>query len=202
MWIDTPAQLRSLASPVRQEIVDVLVSAGPASIAQLAAFLGRPADGLYFHIRSLLRSGLLVEHAPRRSGRHAAARYGVPGRPLRIRWSARHGPAIGRVMRAALRLAARDLERSLGRPFASTAGPHRTLWSGRSKGWVGPADMRRINRLVTGITAILQRGKPGDGRTLQTFTFVSAPTPPKRRATSATNKTTTKTTRSSNRRKP
>ena len=84
-------------------------------------------------------------------------------------------------MRAALRLAGRDLERSLGRPFGKTSGPARTLWSGRSKGWISHTELRRINRLITEITAILQRGKPGRGRRLQTFTYVSAPTPPGRR---------------------
>jgi hypothetical protein len=182
MWIETPAQLRSLASPVRQEIVDVLVSAGPASISDIAGYLGRPADGLYFHIRNLLRSGLLIERPPRIRGRHVAALYDVLGRPLRIRWLPERHPAVVRVMRGALRLAARELERSLGRPYASTDGPARTLWSGRSKGWVSPADLRRINALISKLTALLQRGKPGRGRTLQTFTFVSAPTPPNHRA--------------------
>lgn len=181
MWIETPNQVRSLASPVRQEIVDVLVSAGPASIADIAAYLGRPADGLYFHIRNLLRSGLLIARPPRKNGRHLAALYDLAGRPLRIRWRPELHAAIVRVMRSALRLAGRDLERSLGRPYATIDGAARTLWSGRSKGWVSPADMRRINARMREITALLQRGGPGRGRTLQTFTFVSAPTPPNRR---------------------
>lgn len=182
MWIEDPAQIRALASPVRQEIVDVLVAAGPAAIADIAIYLGRAADGLYFHVRKLLRCGLLVERAPLRDGRHLAALYDLAGRPLRMRWRPQLRTGIVRVMRGALRLAGRDLERALGRPFARTSGPLRTLSSGRSKGWVSRSDMRRINQRIAEISALLQHGKPGPGRTLQTFSYVSAPTPPSRRS--------------------
>jgi hypothetical protein len=78
-------------------------------------------------------------------------------------------------MHAAIRLGARDLSRSLGRPIATTRGPARTLWSGRFKGWVSPAELRRINTLILELFSLLQVARPHPGRRLQSFTLVLAP---------------------------
>src|SRR5687768_8664088 len=60
--ISDPAQIRLLSSPVRQEIVDTLSAfGGEASVAALAEQLGRPADGLYYHLRALVRGALVLE---------------------------------------------------------------------------------------------------------------------------------------------
>ncbi|HYV40165.1 MAG TPA: helix-turn-helix domain-containing protein, partial [Thermoanaerobaculia bacterium] len=58
--ITRPDQLAALASPVRQEIVDVLAGMPRAPIAAIAAALGRPANGLYYHVRELVRVGLVL----------------------------------------------------------------------------------------------------------------------------------------------
>jgi predicted transcriptional regulator len=57
--ISTPRQIRVLASPVRQDIVETVDAAGPCSVAELARLLGMPADGLYYHIRRLSSADLL-----------------------------------------------------------------------------------------------------------------------------------------------
>src|SRR5436305_14568691 len=58
--IDTPAALGALVSTVRQEIVDTIEAIGAeAAVADIAAQLGRPADGLYYHLRRLVDSGVL-----------------------------------------------------------------------------------------------------------------------------------------------
>ena len=64
------AAIRLLASPVRQEIVDTLEAlGGEASVAELAAEVGRAADGLYYHLRLLVRGGLIDELAGDGEGR-------------------------------------------------------------------------------------------------------------------------------------
>ncbi len=56
-----PDHVRLLSSPVRQEVVDTLAAlGGQASIAAMAEHLGRPADGLYYHMRALVESGLVT----------------------------------------------------------------------------------------------------------------------------------------------
>ena len=60
--IRDPGRIAVLASPVRQEIVDTLAMlGGEASVAALAEQLGRPADGLYYHLRLLEQHELIVE---------------------------------------------------------------------------------------------------------------------------------------------
>src|SRR5215831_10287962 len=62
-------ELRALVSPARQEIIDLLARMGDTTIAELAAGLGRPADGLYYHVRALQRAGLILEVDGRVEGR-------------------------------------------------------------------------------------------------------------------------------------
>jgi DNA-binding transcriptional ArsR family regulator len=57
--IRSKRQMRALAAPTRQEIVDVLPGMGTVSVAELATALGRPADSLYYHLRILNRVGLV-----------------------------------------------------------------------------------------------------------------------------------------------
>jgi DNA-binding transcriptional ArsR family regulator len=166
-WIRSDAQLRALASPVRQEVVDALGAAGPCTIAEIARHTARPADSLYFHVRRLLAVGLLVETGERRKGRHVAAVYDVPGRPLRIDHARVPSRESRRVLAAAIRLGGRDLDRSM-----AAGAPAR---AGRVKGWVGTRDLRRIERLVAELRDAVGSGRPGKGRAPYSFTFIFAP---------------------------
>src|SRR5262245_58220133 len=123
--------IRALTAATRQEIVDALAGAGALTVARLAALLGRRPDALYFHIRVLLRAGLLVERLPgaaangaatRKNGRTAAV-YDLPARPVRLDYESAPRPDLARVVRLALRLAQREFEREClsGRPAG--AGP-------------------------------------------------------------------------------
>jgi DNA-binding transcriptional ArsR family regulator len=62
--IEDADEIALLASPTRIEIVDTLEALGSAvTVAELAAALGRPADGLYYHLRQLSDGGLIEEEA-------------------------------------------------------------------------------------------------------------------------------------------
>ena len=177
--IDSPTMLRTLTSPVRQEIVDAVVAAGPCTIAELGRHLGRAPDSLYFHVKRLLRAGLLIEREAIRRGRHIASVYDVPGRPVRIRFE-RRSPEVFRrtvnsVVQGAIRLGARDFAVAVASPAASSLGPRRTLWGGRAKGWVTVKEVEELNALIARASQILHDGKPGPGRKPVGFTFVLAP---------------------------
>ncbi len=183
--IRDPAQVRALASPARQEIVDALAAAGPCSVAELAGHLGRAPDALYFHLRKLMGVGLVLERGAQKNGRHVAAVYDVPGRPMGIRYGgAIGGPALQRVVNSALRLAGRDFGRAFGAGvgIAVTEGADRNLWGGRAKGWVGKKELAEVNRLIARMLHVIGSGRPGRGRRPQTFTYVLAPVRPSRRA--------------------
>lgn len=185
--IRSTAQLRALNSPVRQEIIDALVAAGPCSIADLAGYVGRAPDSLYFHIRRLLKVGLLIELDPRKTGRHIAAIYDVPGHPVVIDYTSPvPDRAIYTVISGAIRLGMRDLQRGFSSPQAVREGPLRNLRGGRVKGWVGKREIRTLNRLLEQMFDTVRRGRPGKGRHPQTFTFAFTPVRPSRRAPKAT----------------
>jgi hypothetical protein len=65
------AAVEALAYPLRQELIDTVTAfGGEAAAGELAEHLGRPVDGLYYHLRLLVGCGLLVEELARnRAGR-------------------------------------------------------------------------------------------------------------------------------------
>jgi len=121
--IENPKEIELLASPTRIEIVDTLESlGGEATVAELAAQLGRPADGLYYHLRQLAEGGLLVETATPEGRRY---RTRVPeGERLRLRYRPgknANAQAVGDVAASVLRVAGRDFKRAIADPDAVAA---------------------------------------------------------------------------------
>lgn len=165
-WIADLRQLRALASPLRQEIVDVVESVGPCSITQIAATLAMPPDRLYFHIRRLLTVGLLIKSGERRSGRHVAVLYALPGRRVRVRFDrgvARVRKAVGAIHDGVLRLARRDLRRGMSSSEAIVQGDERDTWAGRYRGWLTPAQVKRMNRLIEELGELIRSSMPRRG---------------------------------------
>lgn len=175
--IDDARRIAALASPVRQEVVDAAVALGPFSIAELAFRLGRPADALYFHVRRLERVGLLRRVGERGHGRDRAAVYDLPGRPLRIRYGAASSRVrrIGPVLDAALRLARRDTRRALARADAVVDGAARNTWCARARGWLDGRGLRRANRLLGELLAVLDSGGPRRGAVPVALVFSLTP---------------------------
>jgi len=192
--IEDAGEIGLLASPTRIEIVDTLEALGaPASVAELAAHLGRPADGLYYHLRQLAAGGLIEElDAPdgRRYRRRSAD-------PLRLRYrpgATANADAVGRVAASVLRVAGRDFARALADPDSVVDGPRRELWAARGKGWVGAGELAEINRLLSRLTELLQRPRPARGGKLVALSWVLAPLDAKapRRATATVPRTRAK----------
>ncbi len=178
--------MRALISPVRQNIVDALESAGPRSVAELAALLGQAPDALYFHLRHLLRAGLVVEADRRKNGRHVAAIYDLALRPMRLDYAKPARPAdVSAVIASALRLATRDFKRAIGRDDVPVQGPERELWGARFKGWVTAAQLAEINVLLHRVSDVIRSGAPGPRTRPVSLSFVLAPSPPSPRAVRA-----------------
>src|SRR5689334_14748625 len=77
------------ASPGRQEILDVLARTGPAAAAEIGRLLGRAPDGLYYHLRSLERVGLVARDGARRHRGRSEALY----RTVHAEPALRHDPS-------------------------------------------------------------------------------------------------------------
>ncbi len=175
--IENPKEIGLLASPTRIEIVDTLESmGGEATVAELAAQLGRPADGLYYHLRQLAEGGLLIETATPEGRRY---RTRVPaGERLRLRYKPgrnANAQAVGDVAASVLRVAGRDFKRAIADAGAIAEGPLRELWAARNKGWVGDAELAEINRLLVRINALLHRPRTTTRNRLVALSWILAP---------------------------
>jgi DNA-binding transcriptional ArsR family regulator len=187
--ITRAATIMKVASPVRQEVLDTIeMLGGTASIGELAEQLGRPADGLYYHVAVLVRAGLLAA-APdgrTRAGRDER-RYTIPlapGRLLAIAYRPRaNARAVRKVVSSMLKIAQRDFAAALADESVAVTGDRRELWAGRGTGWVSDRDLVAINRLLRELAGKLRHRRGGDRRRLISACFVLAPlaTRPKRR---------------------
>ena len=187
--IENPREIGLLASPTRIEIVDTLESlGGEATVAELAAQLGRPADGLYYHLRQLAEGGLLIETATA-EGRRYRTRM-AEGERLRLRYKPgknANAKAVGDVAASVLRVAGRDFKRAIADPDAVAEGALRELWAARNKGWVGDSELAEINRLLVRIINLLHRPRTTTRKRLVALSWILAPVDakPARRETGA-----------------
>jgi len=185
--ITRPSAIAALASPVRQELFDTFEAlGGVATIAELAEQLGRPADGLYYHVEVLRRAGVIAA-APlgrSRAGR-AERRYripgGRPGRQVGLLYQPRdprNASAVRSVVGGMLRIARRDFDRAFTGDV-TVDGPHRELWAARGTGWVTPAELAAINRLLIQLATLLRRPRRPARQRLISLCFVLAPMTPR-----------------------
>lgn len=171
------AQVESLVSPIRQEIVDALTAAGPSTVAQLSKWVGVPADRLYYHLAALVRVGLLVERDRVRTGRRFGAVYGLAETTPAARATDLAGPSLlARAVQTSLRLAARDAARCVADPSIRHEGPARDLSGGRVKGWLTDAELQTFLARLEHAVAILRAGTPRPGTRSRALTYVFAPT--------------------------
>lgn len=179
--LEAAAKIELLASPTRIEIVDTLEAfGGPVSVAELAAQLGRPADGLYYHLRRLTAGGLIEEEITAEGRRYRALARSGDRLRLRYRPGANaNAQAVGRVAASVLRVAGRDFARAIADPDSVVEGPQRELWAARGKGWVGAGELAEINRLLTRLMDLLQQPRDARHDRLVSLSWVLAPLDPK-----------------------
>lgn len=171
-------QIRALASPARQAIVDALETLGPSSAHELGEVLGRKSDRLYYHLQILKRTGIVRSRSERNRVGRLQERFDLPGRPTWLRYlpsDPRNVAAITRLVGTTLR----DAHRAFGKAFTKgvvVEGKGRMLWAGRRTGWLGPGELRQLNALLHKMISLVERRRPGrrDAR-LYAFTFSLSP---------------------------
>lgn len=181
--IASPAQIRLLSSPVRQELVDTLAAlGGEADVAALAEQMGRPADGLYYHVRALVAGGLVEAIAGNDGAERRYRLAGLGDGPLRLAYDL--GPdgnaaELGIFARALLQVAGHDFETGLTSGTAIVDGEHRDLWIARNKGWLSAADLAEVNALLERLSALSSQPKTSDRDKLVSLIFALAPIDPR-----------------------
>lgn len=58
--ISTAAEWAAVSSPVRFEILEFMRMLTPCSLAELGQAMARPSDGLYHHVKVMLKAGIVV----------------------------------------------------------------------------------------------------------------------------------------------
>jgi predicted transcriptional regulator len=145
--IDSKKQLTAITSAARQEILDVLTQMGTVSITEMAATLGRPPDALYYHMRILLRAGLVETVGSRPTERRPEKLFRTIARDLRINYelSRPHsGRALIAIVGSMLRLGIRDFRDSIRNQSVIVSGKHRELWAARKTGWLTKRDLTKV----------------------------------------------------------
>ncbi len=178
-----PAQISLLSSPVRQELVDTLAAlGGEAEVATLAEQLGRPADGLYYHLRALVDGGLVQEVAATEGEER---RFRLPGggtTPLRLAYDLGPGGNAAELRvfaRGLLAIAGRDFEAGLDRAGMVVSGPGRELWASRNKGWLSRDDLAEVNALLERLSVLTSQPRAEGRDHLASLAFVLAPIDPR-----------------------
>lgn len=175
--IADPRQMEELASAVRQDIVDAVVGLGQCTMRELAEALGRPVDGLYYHVRRLVAAGLLAESRPADGEGEVIVRSLTRG-VMRLVYeppSPRRHDVLRRIVGSLLRSAERDFTDALGSARARTSGRRRNLNASRQRAWLTPTELEEVNVLLQRIQAICARPRDAEGAALHSFTFVMAP---------------------------
>lgn len=102
--VRTAAQFDAISSPVRDQILQVVVNQAPwspqspdrpgVSIREIAEQLGRNPGSLYRHIEALVEVGLIRETGAQTSGGRDAMTYRATGEVVHLVTPSRNGPAM------------------------------------------------------------------------------------------------------------
>lgn len=186
--IRDPVHIRLLASPVRQELADTLASlGGEAPVAALAEQLGRPADGLYYHLQLLAEAGL-VEELQGAGGERSFRLAGGGRGPLRLAYDLADDDArsaLTSYVKGLAQIAESDFQAGMAVDRARVEGSPRQLWAARNKGWVSTAELEEANALLERLCELLSQPRDECRDQPMSLAFVLAPSVIKQRRRSA-----------------
>jgi DNA-binding transcriptional ArsR family regulator len=152
-------QIRSLASPLRQLLLDTLEAIGPCSIGAVADAIGVPADRLYYHLRALERVGLVRAGRRSKSAGRPGLEYAAAGHASHLRYAPGERANVAAVSAVAAGMTRAAL-REFRAAFAAApvvAGPRRNLRAARRVAWFTPADLPAVTRALTALLAVFER---------------------------------------------
>lgn len=188
--VKTAAQFEALSSPIRDQIVQVVVNQAPwtpdapdspgVSIREIAAQLGRKPASLYRHIESLVQVGLIREIGPRASGGRDATTYGAIGEALTLVTPERPGPAMDALCRYIERmathagkesaLAARDRAMNTG-----SSGVGNDQGTVSMFGWLDDEQRARLRQMLGEVASIFERAERRPGTRLVAASMLVRP---------------------------
>lgn len=187
-------QIDALLSATRQEIMDAMQVAGPASIKELAELLGRAPDSLYYHFRLLEKVELLQRVDVRPGARREEVVYDVTIRPLVIDMhqggdEARQSKvrqAVLKIAAAFLRLGERGFRAAVESGQAILHGKDRNATAGRITTWLTAEEIRSVESQLRGLVDFCRQRRTQSGGKLYALTYALNPLTPVTRDRSGT----------------
>jgi DNA-binding transcriptional ArsR family regulator len=173
-----PEQIEALSSPVRQDIVDTLLTGGAMSARELAGHLGVRSSSLYYHLGVLESVGLVDGETTERDDGRSERVYGIPEGRMVIQYrldDPENRAAITKVVGSILRLARRDFERGFDHPDATVEGPTRNLRGARVQGWLDREEQATANALLDRLADLFLQRRDPEGRTPCALSWVITP---------------------------
>lgn len=162
--IADPAAWRTILSPVRREIVEAMQELGPCAIAEVAAACGRPADGLYRHVKVLVKAGFLVDAGTRKGRRNterlfdaAADDFAAPR--LRRGSSAAERETVALTAEALAKSAARALRASAAAGRLECGEGARNFSVVHQLSWLTPRRFDELRALALRMNQVLDAGR-------------------------------------------
>lgn len=180
-------QVEALVSATRQEIVDAMLIAGPASIGEIAEMLGRAPDSLYYHFRLLEKVQLLKRVEVRPGRRREEVVFDVLGRPLELRLTpdptagvldSRILQAITKITAAFLRLAERSFRSAVESGLAVFHGKQRNISAGRVTAWLTAEEFEVVEQQLEEIKQFCQERRSNAEGKLYALTYAVTPQSP------------------------
>lgn len=177
--IRSAEQLRVLGSPATLEVFESLQSGGAATARQLAPRINRKANTLHYHLRKLVRLGLVEAVGSRRSGARTETIYDVTADSFEGPTAPRDPilrEATNDVVASLLRLATRDYARaSENSESLVQSGKHANIATHRCKGWLPKRVLAEVNAHLDAVRDIFKEHRePGRGE-LCALTLVLTP---------------------------
>ena len=162
--IATAAAWRAILSPVRREILESMQELGPCPIADVAAACGRPADGLYRHVKVLVDAGFLVDAGVRKGRRNterlfdaAADDFAAPR--LRRDSTAAERETVALTAEALARSAARAMRASAAAGRLECAAGARNFSVLHQLSWLTPRRFAELRALSGRMNELLEAGR-------------------------------------------
>lgn len=189
LWIKDPARWRVLLSPARMEILQALRCLGPASVAELATLVDRPADLLYRQLEKLKGAGIVVESGVRKRNRHAERLFDVAADDFAIDFDGLQGEpetaAIVETGRSFCTGAQRALEDSATAGALRIKGDDRNFVVNYELSWLTPEAFKRVRGLMYQVKQVMDESRGRGEGTLYVSVTVLAPVTRRRRRAGA-----------------
>ena len=170
---------------MRQRVLDGFERLGEATVGEVADLLGVRPEALYYHVRALVSTGLLVDRGKRPAKRRPESVYAMVSRSIRTdpnENSPRYLRALARMYQSTVRLAVKRLTNALRRGSAKRSGPSRDTFCFQMNARLDARTHARFNRKIEELVTLLREAdeteaaRRGEGHAI-CVTLLASPIP-------------------------